>query len=73
MTGVRKDSPAEAAGLQKDDVIAAVDGKPASELRLADIRRLLTEDGAHRVLEIRRADQLLTIATDVKLVSLDEN
>lgn len=73
VTGVRKDSPAEAAGLKKDDLIATVDGKPAARLRLADLRKLLTEEGAHRVLEIRRGDRELTVETDVKLVSLDEN
>ena len=52
MTGVTPKTPAEAAGLKKGEVVTSVDGKSASELRLADVRRLLLEDGAHRVLEV---------------------
>jgi hypothetical protein len=73
VTGVRKDSPAEAAGLKKDDVILAIDGAFAARLRLADVRKLFTEDGAHRVIEIQRGDDTIKVDTTVKLVSLDEN
>jgi len=38
ITAVRKDYPAEAAGLKKDDVVVALDGKPVLEFRLADLR-----------------------------------
>jgi predicted metalloprotease with PDZ domain len=73
VTGIRKDSPAEAAGLKKDDVILAIDATPAAQLRLADVRKLLTEDGAHRALKIRRGEQTITRDANVSLVTLDEN
>jgi len=72
VTGIRKSSPAELAGLAKGDVIAAVDGRPAAELTLGIVRKLLAEEGAHRVLTIQRTDRSLTIECDVALVSLDE-
>jgi hypothetical protein len=73
VTGIRKDSPAEAAGLRKDDVILAIDATPAAQLRLADVRKLLTEDGAHRALKVRRGEQTITLDANVSLVTLDEN
>jgi len=73
ITGVRKDSPAEAAGLKKDDVVTGVDGKTASELRLYDLRRIFADEGGHHALVLRRAGQTLTIEVDVTLVSLDES
>jgi len=71
ITGVRKDSPAEAAGFKKDDVVTGVDGKAASELRLFDLRKVFADEG-HHTLVLQRGDQSVTIAVDVKLVSLDE-
>jgi hypothetical protein len=73
VTGVRKDSPAERAGLKKDDVVVAADGKPAAELRLADIRKLLADDGTHHVLTLRRGDDTVAIEFIVTLDSLDES
>lgn len=73
VSGIRKDSPAEAAGLRKDDVVLAIDATPAAQLRLADVRRLLTEDGARRAITIRRGDQTITLEAVVSLVTLDEN
>jgi hypothetical protein len=72
ITGVRKDSPAASAGLKKDDVIVAIDGAPAGKLRLADVRKLLNADGAHRVLDIKRGEEMLTIETTITLISLDD-
>lgn len=73
ITGVRKASPAEAAGLKKDDVIVAADGKPAAELRLADLRKLFADEGSHHVLSITRSGESVTIDVAVTLVPLDEN
>jgi hypothetical protein len=36
---ITKGGPAEAAGLQKDDIITAIDGKPATGLELPDVRK----------------------------------
>lgn len=73
VTGIRKDSPAEAAGLKKDDVILSIDATPAAQLRLADVRRLFTEAGARRELRVQRGDETLTLEATVSLVTLDEN
>jgi membrane-associated protease RseP (regulator of RpoE activity) len=73
VTGVRKASPAEAAGLRKGDVILVADGVPATELRLADVRRLLADEGASHTLTLGRGDERLALEFSVTLVSLDEN
>ncbi len=72
VTGVRKDSPAEAAGLKKDDVVLAIDETPAGTLRLADVRKQLGEDGTHHRLKVQRGDDTITIDATVSLVTLDE-
>jgi S1-C subfamily serine protease len=73
VTGVRKASPAEAAGLRKDDVVVAADGKPAAEMRLADLRKIITDEGAHHVLSIERSGEPVSIDVVVTLVPIDEN
>lgn len=73
VTGVRKDSPAEAAGLKKDDIIVEIDATPAAQLRLADVRRLFTEVGARRAVKVQRGDQMITLDATVSLITLDEN
>jgi hypothetical protein len=73
VTGVRKASPAEAAGLKKDDVIVAADGKPAAEMRLADLRKIVTDEGARHVLSIERNGDPVSIDVVVALVPIDEN
>jgi hypothetical protein len=72
VTGVRKDSPAEKAGFMKDDVVSAIDGKPAAELRLAEVRQLLTADGATRRVAIKRGEETLTLDFVVATISLDD-
>ncbi len=41
---VTKGSPAEQAGLAKDDVITAVNGQPATSLQLPELRRMLRDE-----------------------------
>jgi carboxyl-terminal processing protease len=41
---VTEGGPAEAAGLKADDVITAVDGKPAQSIPLYEARRRLRDD-----------------------------
>jgi S1-C subfamily serine protease len=55
---VSKGSPAEQAGLAKDDVITAVNGKPASSLKLADVRQMLRDEppGTAVTLAVKRGD-----------------
>jgi S1-C subfamily serine protease len=73
VTGIRKGGPAETAGFRKDDVIVAADGKPATELRLADLRKLIADEGARHVLTVRRGDETIAIEFVVTLVPLDES
>jgi hypothetical protein len=74
VTGIRKDSPAEAAGLKTGDVVVALDGRPAQDFRLADLRRALSTDGSRHVLGIRRTGgDSIEIEVTVSLISLDES
>jgi hypothetical protein len=72
VTGIRKGSAAETAGLKTGDVITAVDGKPASEIRLGELRKLLLVDDSRHALEVQRGDETLQLDATVKLVSLDD-
>jgi hypothetical protein len=74
ITGIRKDSPAAASGLKTGDVVVALDGRPAKDFRLADLRRALSADGSRHVLGIRRTGgDLIEIEVTVTLISLDES
>ena len=53
-------SPATEAGLQKDDIILSVDGRPASELTLTSLHELLEKPVPHK-LSIRRGGQTIPI------------
>jgi len=55
-----EDSPATEAGLQKDDVVVAVDGRPAAELTLSLLHETLEKPVPHK-LSVRRAGQTLEI------------
>lgn len=55
-----EDSPATEAGLQKDDVIAAVDGRSAAELTLTTLNETLEKLTPHK-LSVRRGGQTLQI------------
>ena len=72
ITGIRKGSPAEAAGLHKDDLIAEIDGKPASTFHLADIRQTFTTEGAHHALKVKRGEADMDFDIVVTLVSIEE-
>lgn len=55
-----EDSPASEAGLQKDDVIVAVDGRPSPELTLSSVHETLEKPVPHK-LSVRRGGQTLQI------------
>ncbi len=63
VTGVHADSPAEAAGLQVDDVITLVDGLPANDgtpNRLVSVRDAVRAGELESALfEVRRGDELV--------------
>jgi hypothetical protein len=66
---ITKDSPAEEAGLKKDDVLVAVDGKPAGSIGLVDLRRRLRNDSPGTVVTFTIKDGAAT--RDVKVTLRD--
>ncbi len=58
---VIKDSPAAEAGLVEGDIIAAVEGKPATELTLEQVWQMFKQEGQERVLRIKRGEQSLEL------------
>ncbi len=68
VTDVLDKSPASEAGVQKDDIIISVDGKPASELNLTKLSEIF-ERPQSRKLAIKRGEQALQITlTPRKLI-----
>jgi hypothetical protein len=55
-----EDSPATEAGLQKDDVVVAVDGHPAAELTLSSLNETLEKPVPHK-LAVRRGVQTVQV------------
>jgi C-terminal processing protease CtpA/Prc len=53
-------SPAEKAGIEADDVLTQVDGKPAGELCAFGIKELLKRDGEKLRLRVQRGSEELT-------------
>ena len=62
---VASGSPAAEAGIQPGDVIAAVDGKPASDLTLTAIDEVLAKSGLHE-LKIRRGLETLRVKVNLR-------
>jgi len=63
-----ENSPGTEAGLQKDDIITAIDGKPAVDLSLTKVLELFERPVAYK-LTVRRGDQTLQVTlTPRKLV-----
>jgi len=57
---VLENSPASAVGIQKDDVIVAIDGRPASEVTLSKMLDMFERPRSYE-LTVRRAEQTLQI------------
>jgi len=57
---VAENSPAAAAGVQEEDTIIAVDGRPTARLTLRELRRLFTQSG-ERVVSIKRDSKTLQL------------
>jgi hypothetical protein len=54
---VAEDSPAAEAGLRCGDVITAIDGRPAAEFTLEQVRQLLCQPGRECQLDVQRGDE----------------
>ena len=72
VTAVRAGSQAEKDGFQKGDVIAALNGKPAAQFTLNELRDELTHEGESCEIGVTRANGPLTISARVRLMSLDK-
>lgn len=59
-------SPAAYAGLRAGDVITSVDGRPAADLNLAEVRRLFKRRGQAYTLGVKRGGQTLRIKLKMK-------
>ncbi len=57
---VLEDSPASEAGLKQDDIIAAIDGKPAAEFTLTRLNEMFEKSVSYKV-TIQRGEQTMTV------------
>ncbi|MDX6529245.1 MAG: hypothetical protein QOH41_1535 [Blastocatellia bacterium] len=54
-------SPAADAGLQEEDELSAIDGRPVTEFSLEQIRQMLKQEGKVYVLKLKRGSQALQV------------
>jgi S1-C subfamily serine protease len=73
VTAVRPGSQAEKDGFHKADIISGLNGKPAAQFTLGDLREQLSREGENYEVEIGRANERLRIPVQVRLISLDRN
>jgi PDZ domain/Aspartyl protease len=71
VTAVGTNSPAAKANFQAKDEITAVDGKPASEFTLSDLRTYLAKEGETETFTVERGGKLTVIKTAIALVSIE--
>jgi S1-C subfamily serine protease len=71
VTAVRPGSQAEKDGFKKADIISALNGKPAAQFALSELREQLTHEGESYDIGVSRVDDKLKISVRIKLVSLD--
>ena len=58
VTRIFSDSPASEVGLQPEDIILAIDGRPASEIGLSKIREMFKQEGRDYELDIKRGEEI---------------
>jgi hypothetical protein len=71
VTAVGQHSPAAKANFQAKDEITALDGKPASEFELSDLRAHLAAEGETETFTIERGGKLMVIKTMIALESIE--
>ena len=71
ISGIRANSPAAAAGLLQNDIVAGVDTRAAAQISLSELRDMLAREGAHYMFHIRRGDQLVDVPATITTVSID--
>lgn len=54
---VEKGSPAEEAGIQGEDTIIAIDGRPMKEFTITQIRKLFMQDGKEYLISLKRGQK----------------
>ncbi len=62
---VEENSPGAEAGIQEEDIITTIDGRPAKELTVTEIRKMLRQDGKEYLLTLRRGQK--DVQTKLKL------
>jgi S1-C subfamily serine protease len=72
VSAVRPDSAAALDGFKKGDVVSALDGKPASQVALSQLRDVLQQESTKHSITVLRDGAPVTISFEVKLVSLDK-
>ena len=60
ITDILENSPATTAGLQRDDVILSINGRPAGELTLSEVYEMFERRVSYK-LEVRRGEQTLRV------------
>jgi Aspartyl protease/PDZ domain len=71
VSAVRPDSAAASDGFKKGDVVSALDGKPAQQFTLAQLRDALSQEGTKHSMTVVRGGANVDVGFEVKLVSLD--
>ena len=59
VTRIFENSPAAEVGLKPEDIILAIDGRPASEIGLSKIREMFKQGGRKYQLTIKRGEEML--------------
>ena len=56
---VEKGSPAAEAGIQDEDIITAIDGRPVKEFTVSEIRKMFMQDGKEYLMSLKRGQKEL--------------
>jgi C-terminal processing protease CtpA/Prc len=56
---VEAGSPAAEAGLQEEDILTAIDNRPASEFTLEEIRGMFRQEGREYALTLKRGEKVI--------------